>query len=65
VYRRNGNKKVDEDGIRAKWNTINRNVDFFREQGFISIKINTAKVKKKDMLLAFLNTCDKYREGKL
>lgn len=62
VYERNGGKPVKEDQIRSKWNTVNRNVDYFRQEGFTSLRINNAKVSKDHMLVRFLETCDKYRE---
>jgi hypothetical protein len=62
VYERNGGKPVNEQAIVQKWNTVKRNADYFKEQGFTSLKVNTAKVTKEQMLLKFLETCEKYRE---
>ena len=45
----------------GKWATVERNVDAFAEAGFISIRVNSAKVKKGSMLKAFLRTVNKYR----
>ena len=61
VYKRNGGKPINEAAVAGKWNTVARNVSAFAEAGFTSIKVNSAKVKKRNMLPAFLKTVDKYR----
>ena len=61
VYQRNGGKPIKEDGIQSKWRTVDRNSRKFRDEGFTSIRVNSAKVKKEDMLKAFLSTVNKYR----
>lgn len=61
VYERNGGKPINEAAVAGKWNTVARNVAEFANAGFISIKVNSAKVKKKNMLPAFLTTVNKYR----
>lgn len=61
VYKRNGGKPINEAAVAGKWNTVARNVAEFANAGFTSIKVNSAKVKKKNMLPAFLKTVDKYR----
>lgn len=61
VYKRNGGKPINEAAVAGKWNTVARNVSAFAEAGFTSIKANSAKVKKRNMLPAFLKTVDKYR----
>lgn len=61
VYERNGGKPINEAAVAGKWNTVARNVAEFANAGFTSIKVNSAKVKKKNMLPAFLKTVDKYR----
>lgn len=61
VYERNGGKPINEAAVAGKWNTVARNVTEFANAGFTSIKVNSAKVKKKNMLPAFLKTVDKYR----
>ena len=61
VYERNGGKPINEAAVVGKWNTVARNVAEFANAGFISIKVNSAKVKKKNMLPAFLKTVNKYR----
>lgn len=61
VYKRNGGKPINEAAVAGKWNTVARNVSAFAEAGFTSIKVNSAKVKKQNMLPAFLKTVDKYR----
>ena len=61
VYKRNGGKPIKEDAVRGKWETVERNAKYFADAGFDSIRVNSAKVKKSQMLRAFLNTVEKYR----
>lgn len=61
VYKRNGGKPINEAAVAGKWNTVARNVEAFAEAGFTSVKVNSAKVKKQNMLPAFLKTVDKHR----
>lgn len=61
VYRRNGGKPIKEEQVAGKWATVERNVKAFAEAGFTSLRVNSAKVKKKDMLMAFFKTVNKYR----
>lgn len=60
VYSRNGGKPIQEDAVRGKWETVARNVSAFADAGFISVKVNSAKVPKGKMLSAFLKTVRKY-----
>ena len=64
VYSRNGGKPIKEDAVRGKWNTVERNARYFAEAGFDSIRVNSAKVKKSQMLPAFLKTVEKHRRLK-
>lgn len=61
VYSRNGGKPIKEDAVRGKWNTVERNARYFAEAGFDSVRVNSAKVKKSQMLPAFLKTVEKHR----
>lgn len=61
VYRRNGGKPIKEDAVRGKWETVERNVRYFAEAGFDSVRVNSAKVEKDQMLAAFLKTVRKHR----
>lgn len=61
VYKRNGGKPIKEDAVRGKWRTVERNAKYFADAGFDSIRVNSAKVKKSQMLSAFLNTVEKHR----
>lgn len=61
VYKRNGGKPIQEEAIRGKWATVERNVSAFADAGFISIRVDSSKVKKHNMLRAFLKTVEKYR----
>lgn len=61
VYKRNGGKPIQEEAIRGKWATVERNVSAFADAGFISIRVDSSRVKKNRMLKAFLKTVEKYR----
>lgn len=61
VYKRNGGKPIKEDAVRGKWETVERNAKYFAYAGFDSIRVNSAKVKKSQMLSAFLKTVEKHR----
>lgn len=61
VYERNGGKPINEAAVAGKWKTVARNVSEFADAGFISVRVNSAKVKRRDMLSAFLKTVNKYR----
>ena len=61
AYKRNGGKPIKEDAVRGKWETVERNVKYVGDAGFDSIKVNSAKVKKSQMLSAFLKTVEKHR----
>lgn len=61
VYKRNGGKPIKEDAVRGKWKTVERNAKYFADAGFDSIRVNSAKVKKSQMLPAFLKTVEKHR----
>lgn len=61
VYARNGGKPIKEDAVRGKWETVERNAKYFADAGFDSVRVNSAKVKKDQMLTAFLKTVEKHR----
>lgn len=61
VYKRNGGKPIKEDAVRGKWKTVERNVKYFADAGFDSIRVNSAKVKKSQMLPSFLKTVEKHQ----
>lgn len=60
VYQRNGGKPIKEDAVRGKWDTVARNVKYFADAGFTSVRVNSAKVAKHKMLKAFLKTIEEY-----
>lgn len=60
VYSRNGGKPINEEAVRGKWETVAKNAKVFSDEGFISIRVDSSKVKKKNMLKAFLLTVKKY-----
>ena len=59
VYSRNGGKPIKEDAVRAKWETVARNVSAFAEAGLTSVRVDSSKVPKDKMLKAFLKTVQK------
>jgi hypothetical protein len=64
VYERNGGKPVKEDQIESKWRTVAKNVQFFKDAGLITLRLDTSKIEREEMLPKFLTLVDKYREGK-
>lgn len=60
VYSRNGGKSINEEAVRGKWETVEKNAKVFADEGFISIRVDSSKVKKKNMLRAFFKTVKKY-----
>ena len=60
IQERNGGKPIKEDAVRGKWDTMARNVKYFADAGFTSVRVNSAKVAKHKMLKAFLKTIEKY-----
>ena len=64
VYARNGGKPIKEDAVRGKWETVERNAKYFADAGFDSVRVNSAKVKKDQMLSAFLKTVARHRRAR-
>ena len=63
VLKRNGGKPVKEDQIASKWNTVNKNVAAFKEAGITSIKVDTSRYKRSEMLDKFDLFVEKYRRA--
>lgn len=63
VYSRNGGKPIKEDAVREKWEIVERNARFFADAGFDSVRVNSAKVEKSQMLTSFLKTVEKHRRS--
>ena len=61
IQQRNGGKPIKEDLVVSKWRSVISGVKYFRDEGLVAIKINTAKCTKESMLNCFLKTVDKYR----
>lgn len=61
VYERNGGKKINENQVKSKWVSVERNHQKFLDEGLTSIRVNTAKVKRKDMVKKFVELVEKYR----
>ncbi len=62
VYQRNDGKPIKEDQVLHKYKIVERNLKKFKDEGFISLKIDTSKVRKENMLKCFLKTIEKYQE---
>lgn len=60
VYSRNGGKPINEGAVRGKWETVAKNAKVFSDEGFISIRVDSSKVRKENMLKAFFKTVRKY-----
>lgn len=60
VYSRNGGKPINEEAVRGKWETVAKNAKVFSAEGFISIRVDSSKVRKENMLNAFFKTVKKY-----
>ena len=63
VYKRNGGKQVKNELIEAKWGMVCRSHQKFKEDGFCAIRVDSSKIKKEQMLSAFLKTVEKYRRS--
>lgn len=61
IAERNGGKPIKEERVLNKYGSVVTNVKKFKEDGFVSLKIDTSKVAKKDMLAMFLDTVEQYR----
>lgn len=63
IQKRNGGKPIKEEAVRNKWKIVNRNVQAFKDEGFVSIKIDTSKIPKEDMFHTFEEKIEKYKGG--
>lgn len=61
VYERNGGKSIKEDGVKSKYETVKRNHEKFKKDGFKVVKVDTSKILKEDMLSKFLKNIERYR----
>lgn len=61
VYERNGGKPVKEEQIESKWKTVERNVQFFRDAGICTLKYDTSKIAREEMLDKFLSIVERNR----
>lgn len=60
VYSRNGGKPIKEDAVRDKWRIVAGNVSAFADAGFTSVRVDSSKVPKHNMLKAFMKTVRKH-----
>lgn len=61
VYKRNGGKKIAEENVLGKYETVRRNVKTFRKAGFTSVRLDTSVIPRKKMKSKFLHIVEKYR----
>lgn len=61
VYKRNGGKPVKDELIQAKWGMVARSHEKFKADGFCTVRADSSKVSKNNMLPAFLKTVEKKR----
>lgn len=61
ILERNGGKPINESILRNKWRTVNNSVEYFREAGFNTIRVDTSRVKRERMLPNFLREVEKHR----
>ena len=62
VYQRNGGKPIKEESVASKHKVVMKNIEAFKNEGFISLKFDPSKLKKEDVLKEFFNTLKKYEE---
>ena len=62
IQKRNGGKPIKEEAVQNKWKVVNRNVQVFKDEGFVSIKVDTSKISKEDMFRTFEEKIEKYKE---
>lgn len=63
IQLRNGGKPIKEDQVESKMSTVENNIEYFRQAGFLSLAIDTSKSTKEMMLKNFLDTVNYYREA--
>ena len=62
IYQRNCGKPINEDAVENKWNIVKRNHFKFKDDGFISLIVDTNLCKKQEMLGNFLDVIDEIKE---
>lgn len=61
IQARNGGKPIKEKLVEGKWRSVASGVGYFKSLGFKSIRVDTSKCSKENMLKNFLKTVEKYR----
>ena len=62
VQARNGGKPVKTDQVASKWRSVASGVDYFSDGGILSLKFDTSKIEKADMLDVFLKNVVKLKK---
>lgn len=62
IYQRNCGKPINEDAVENKWNIVKRNHFKFKDDGFISLLVDTSVYRKQEMLGNFLGVIDEIKE---
>lgn len=63
IYGRNGGKPFGEKTVLSKCRVVARNAPKFKRDGFLSLKVDTSKYSKEQMLPMFMKVVEKYRKG--
>jgi hypothetical protein len=58
IQKRNGGKAIDEKAVISKWNTVKRNVEYFKEQHLNSIEIDNSTWDIEDTKQNFFDITD-------
>lgn len=61
IQQRNGGKPIKEDLVASKRRSVESGVEYFRNTGLTSIKVDTSRCTKENMLRNFMKTVEKYR----
>lgn len=60
IQARNGGIKINEKLVVDKWNIVDRNVQYFKDEGFKSIRLDNSNIPMEKVLPKFFKFCSKY-----
>lgn len=61
IQERNGGKPIKENLVADKWGMVYRSHQKFKAAGFTTVRVNTERISKDKMKMAFFKTIEKYR----
>lgn len=61
IQLRNGGKSIKEEAVANKHKIVLRNIEKFKDEGFLSLEIDPSNTPKDKVLKKFLKIVDKYR----